>query len=183
MSAIFNTETILNLSQIQPVSPLSNETDWTVGICRLLHEEVSMEKPNRKISLGLLQALVYKTLELSNTGKVLPRNQQIAIKFKQLANTNFREEKSVAFYADELAISTNYLNRCIQALFHRSAKEMITEIAILHSQLLMWETSKDIAEICYELNFEDPSYFSRIFKKVTGKTPTQYRNFIMHDLS
>jgi len=184
LSAIFNTETILNLSLIQPVISLNNnETIWTTNICRLLYKEVTREKTNRKIGQGLLQAMLYKMLELSGSNRILPRNQQVAIQFKQLVNTHIKDEKSVSFYADELAISANYLNRCVQSIFHKNAKEVIIEIAIVKSQLMMWDTSKDVAEICYELNFEDPSYFSRIFKKVTGETPTEYKKFISHDLS
>lgn len=184
LSAIFNTETIFNLSLIQSVISLNTkENIWTTNVSRLLYEEVSSKKTNRKIGQGLLQAMLYKMLELSGGSRILPRNQQVAIQFKQLVNTHFKEEKGVAFYADELAISTNYLNRCVQSLFHKNAKEVIIEIAIVQSQLLMWDTSKDIAEICYELNFEDPSYFSRLFKKVAGQTPTEYKKFILHDLS
>ena len=180
---LFSGETTLNLSELQPVLALTTELEWTINVCRLINEEVNREKPSRKIGLGLLQALLYKMLELSGTAKILPRNKQIAIMLKQLVNKHFKDEKSVTFYARELAISTNYLNRCIQSLYRKSAKELIIEIVILRSQIMMWESAKDIAELCYELNFEDPSYFSRIFKKVTGKTPTEYRNFIMHDLS
>lgn len=184
LNAIFNTENIFNLSLIQPVISLNAaEDEWMTNISRLLYEEVSREKTNRKIGQGLLQAMLYKMLELSGRSKVLPRNQQVAIQFKQLVNTHFKDEKSVAFYADELAISANYLNRCVQSMFHKNAKEVIMEIAIVNSQLLMWDSSMGIAEICYELNFEDPSYFSRIFKKTTGRTPTEYRKFILHDLS
>lgn len=184
LSAIFNTETIFNLSLIQPVISLNtNENVWATTICRLLYEEVSRNKTSRKIGQGLLQAMLYKMLELSGGSRILPRNKQVAIQFKQLVNTHFKDEKGVSFYADELAISSNYLNRCVQSLFHKNAKEVIIEIAIVHSQLLMLDTSKDIAEICYELNFEDPSYFSRLFKKVTGQTPTEYKKFVLHDLS
>jgi AraC family transcriptional activator of pobA len=100
LNAIFNTETILNLSLVQPVIPLDkNENVWITNICRLLYEEVSREKTNRKIGQGLLQAMLYKMLELSGGNRMLPRNQQVAIQFKQLVNTHFKEEKSVAFYA------------------------------------------------------------------------------------
>lgn len=184
MSAIFNQDATLNLLTIPPVLRLSNkDSSWINNICQLLYTEVSKEKPNRNIGLGLLQVLLYKTLELAGNSDYLLRNQQIAIQFKQLVYTWFKEEKSVAFYANALAISENYLNRCVQSVFCRSSKEIILEIAILHSQLLMWDRTKDISEICYELNFEDPSYFSRIFKKVTGQTPTEYRIQIMHGLS
>jgi len=184
MTAIFNQDATLDLLTISPVLKLTDkDNSWINNICRLLYTEVNKDRPNRNIGLGLLQVLLYKALELAGNSDHLFRNQQVTIQFKQLVYKFFKEEKSVAFYANELAISENYLNRCVQSVFCRSSKEIIVEIAILHSQLLMWDRTKDISEICYELNFEDPSYFSRIFKKVTGQTPTEYRTNIMHGLS
>ncbi|MBE2188880.1 MAG: helix-turn-helix transcriptional regulator [Candidatus Kapabacteria bacterium] len=183
-TSIFNSETVLNLSLIYPVISLSeDECQWTDNICRLLYEEINRENPNRKIGQGFLQAVLYKTLELSNNYKILPRNQQIAVKFRELVNMNFKEQKNASFYAGELTISANYLNRCVQAVFHKSVKETINETAILHSQAMMFNTSKDISEISYLVGFEDPSHFSRVFKKVTGRTPTEFKKDIMHVLS
>lgn len=184
MTTIFNQDAALKLLNIPPVLQLTGkDNSWTNDICKLLGTEINKDKPNRNIGLGLLQVLLYKALELAGNSDHLLRNQQLAIQFKQLVYKSFKDEKSVAFYANELAISENYLNRCLQSVFCRSAKEIILEITILHGQLLMWDRTKDISEICYELNFEDPSYFSRIFKKVTGQTPTEYRTNIIHGLS
>lgn len=130
-----------------------------------------------------MQAILYKILELSDNHKILPRNQQIAVKFKELVNDNFKEQKNALFYADELTISANYLNRCVQSVFHKTVKEIINETAILHSQAMIFDTSKDISEISYLVGFEDPSHFSRVFKKITGLTPTEFRKDILHVLS
>ncbi|WP_197053475.1 helix-turn-helix domain-containing protein [Sphingobacterium sp. T2] len=73
-------------------------------------------------------------------------------------------------------MSTNYLNRCVSSVFKKSAKQIILDVAIMHSQLLLSETNKTIATIAYELDFEDPSYFARLFKKVVGLTPSEYRD-------
>ena len=40
-----------------------------------------------------------------------------------------------------------------------------------------------ISEIAFELNYGDPSYFGRLFKKITGVTPSEYRTNFMQDLS
>jgi len=96
--------------------------------------------------------------------------------FKQLVHKNFKKQKSISFYADKLAVSTNYLNRCVFSVFKKSSKELILEVLIMHSQFLLFESTKSIADICYELDFSDPSYFSRLFKKIVGVSPTSYRN-------
>ncbi|WP_236978448.1 AraC family transcriptional regulator [Membranihabitans maritimus] len=183
-NAIFNAETILNLSLIHPVLSLDNsECEWMTNLCDLLYEEVCKAEPNRKIGHGLMQAILYKTLELSQSFKLLPRNQQIAISFRELVNIHYKNEKTVGFYASKLNISSNYLNRCVQSIYHRSVKEIINEIVILHSQILILESTRDISEICYEVGFEDPSHYSRVFKKFIGVSPSDYRKRIMHDSS
>jgi AraC family transcriptional activator of pobA len=184
LPAVSDSDTLLKLNLIQPVNALTQENViWIEQLCNILYTEINQERPNRKIAEGLSQALLFKMLEISGYNKPLSRNNQIALQFKHLVNQHFKEEKGVQFYADKLAISSNYLNRCTQSLFYKSAKELILSVTILHSQLLMLDVTKDISQVCFELNFEDVSYFSRLYKKVTGQTPSSYRKTRMHDLS
>ena len=105
----------------------------------------------------------------------MPIRQEIAIAFKQLVHLHVNQEKSLQFYADKLAVSVNYLNRCVSTVYKKSSKQLLMEVAIIHSQLLLLETNKTVSSIAYELDFEDPSYFSRIFKKIVGLSPLAYR--------
>lgn len=184
LSALVRKNTALNLFTLSPVLTVSDElNDWISAICKLLFVEINQTHPNPDIAHGLLQALLYKLIDLSNTRKNLNRTQEIAIAFKQLVYSNFKKEKDPEFYAREIGVSKNYLNRCVKTLFHKSTKEVILEITIVHTQLAMWDHSRTIAEISYEVNINDPSYFSRVFKNVTGLSPTAYRKSIMHTLS
>lgn len=184
MSAICNEEDTLKLFTINPILQINDhENTWFKSITRLLYKEVTGEKPNRKIGHALLQALLYKVLEISQSSRKLSRQQSIALRFRSLVYAHFKTEKNVGYYASALAVSENYLGRCVQSVFNKSPKEIIIETAILNSQLIMWDTNQDIARICFELNFDDPSYFSRLFKRVTGQTPTEYKRQILQDLS
>lgn len=184
MSSVFNNETALNLLTINPIIQLeSDDNIWFNTVCNLLYQETDKPFLNNPVSHGFLQALLFKILQLSGSDKTLTRTQQIAISFQHLAYKQFVKHKNVPFYAQKLSISENHLNTCVKSIFGKSAKEVIIQIAVLNSRMLMWDTNKTVADICYELNFADPSYFSRVFKKVTGLTPTEYRNFIFHDLS
>ena len=58
---------------------------------------------------------------------------------------------------------------------------MIIEARILLAEILLIDSVKDVSEIAYELNFNDPSYFSRLFKKITRQTPIAYRKKHMHN--
>jgi len=66
----------------------------------------------------------------------------------------------------------------VSSVFKKTSKQLILEVAIIHSQLLLLETNKSVASIAYELEFDDPSYFTRLFKKIVGISPTEYRKTV-----
>lgn len=184
MSVLFNQEELLNVFMIDPVLKLKIvESEWIYSISKLIFAELGAQWPNMHIGNSLVQALLNKILHLSEKDKSLSRTEQIAIQFKQLVHKNFTDQKRISFYAKTLAVSENYLNRCVKTVFNKSCKEIIIEIALLNSKILLANISKSISEISYELNFEDPSYFARLFKKFAGCTPSEYRMKLMHDLS
>ena len=93
------------------------------------------------------------------------------------------EHKAVSFYVDKLSVSVNYLNRCIQQTMGTAPKEWINKVSISQSQLLLQDFTKCISSVAFELNYDDPSYFGRLFKKVTRLTPSEYRASIMQNSS
>ncbi len=182
-SAVSNIE-LSDLIMIETVIYLdADNNSWLNTICNLLYNEVTSNKPNRKIGTGLLQALLHKLIALSGNKKVISRQNEIAYSFKKLVNKFYKEHKLVEFYARELNISGSYLNRCVKDQYNKRCKQVIRETAILQCQLLMFNTTKDLNEICFEVGYDDPSYFSRVFKEVTGQTPSDFKKRIMHVLS
>lgn len=83
--------------------------------------------------------------------------------------------KKVADYADELGVSQNYLNDSIKALTGRSAGQLIKDQIIKQATMCLMNSSKSISEIAYVLGYDDPSYFSRYYKRHTGKSPSDFR--------
>lgn len=176
MTSLFREQEILNIFNISPLIDLSvnDNTDINV-LCKLLYKELHVDQPYTELVNSILKSILLKTIKLSSLNKLLSRKQEVAMKFKQLVHRYFKKHKEIGFYADKLAISTNYLNRCVFSVFNQSSKEVILEVLIMRSQLLLFESNKSISDICYELEFVDPSYFSRIFKKIVGLSPTEYR--------
>lgn len=90
---------------------------------------------------------------------------------KNLTNTAF----SVADLCDQLFISQSKLYRKIMALTGMSPQQYIRSVRLQKAKELLQHTTQSIHSIAFDTGFSDPHYFSRIFKKETGMTPTQFR--------
>ncbi|OYD42237.1 AraC family transcriptional regulator [Sphingobacterium cellulitidis] len=176
MTSLFREQEILNIFMISPLLNLHNTDNKELNILLdLLYKEIYTENPYQAYYESIFKTVMLKIIKISDSNKSLARRQEVAIAFKQLVHLHYNKHKSVNFYSDKLAVSVNYLNRCVSSVFKKTSKQLILEVAIIHSQLMLLETNKSVASIAYELEFDDPSYFTRLFKKIVGISPTEYR--------
>lgn len=82
---------------------------------------------------------------------------------------------SVNYMASELLLSTRYLSDVLKQETGKTALDHIHIYLIKEAKNLLLGSDKNVAEIAYDLGFESPSYFTRLFKKQTGFTPLGYR--------
>ena len=82
---------------------------------------------------------------------------------------------SIAFYADKAGISENYLSRLVKQSTGRSVGAWIDIVRIQRAKRLLSSTTLSIIDIAASVGIEDQSYFSRLFKKETGLTPSAFR--------
>jgi AraC-like DNA-binding protein len=95
--------------------------------------------------------------------------------FHTLIDDHFNAESSVNFYADKLNITPNYLNILSQKYLKIPAGDVIKQRTILEAKRLLTSTDLSIKEVGYQLGFNDNTYFSKVFKKYTGKTPGDFK--------
>ncbi len=185
ISSIANKLDLTELISASDFISLDNEQNqWLGKIINLMYLELLEGPADRNIANGLLQALLYKVIKLSGSKKFRGNRQfQIASDFRKLLREEYINHKEVDYYSSKLNVSSNYLSRCVKSTFNKNCKQLIHEVSIMQGQVLMFDSQRDISEISFALGFEDPSYFSRVFKKVTGQTPTEFRSQIMHGLS
>ena len=98
--------------------------------------------------------------------------------FKHVVSQNFATEQSVQAYAEKIGISAGHLRSKIKAMTGYSPGEIIRQEIVLEAKRLLAHTDLTAAQIGYRLNFEDPSYFGRFFKRETGLSSTTYRQHI-----
>jgi AraC-like DNA-binding protein len=127
------------------------------------------------LSLLLIGARRMYVPDEARTGVV---RSHLAQEFKKIIGKNFRQQKSVAWYAGSLNISSGHLSDMIQKETGKTALELIHDRIILEAKRLFYHSPKSVKEIAHELGYEDPSYFARFFKTHTQKSPELFRRDI-----
>ena len=98
--------------------------------------------------------------------------------FEQLLEHNFKAEKAPSFYAEKLNITLKHLNRICNEILQKTATEVIMDRVILEIKRMLIDKQLAVNEVAYKVGYEDYSYFSRVFKKQTGFSPTEFRNAV-----
>ena len=104
------------------------------------------------------------------------RSQAIVHQFRTSLETHFLQTRSVAAYARMLKITSGHLSESVLNQTGRTAGELIRDRLLLEAQRLLVHSSLNVAEIAVALHFEDPSYFSRFFRRSTGVSPGEFRD-------
>jgi AraC-like DNA-binding protein len=98
--------------------------------------------------------------------------------FSRLVDIHYKQKHSVADYADLLNLAPKTISNKFHKLNLENPNEMIKNRIILEAKRLMLYSDLSIKEIAYELGYEDPAYFNRIFAQKSGKTPSVFRKEI-----
>jgi AraC family transcriptional regulator, transcriptional activator of pobA len=103
-------------------------------------------------------------------------------RLEHLLNTYLRSDKpqtnglpSVAWCASELNLSANYLGDLVKKETGRSAQEHIQNKLIDVAKERIFDPSKSVSQVAYELGFKYPQHFTRLFKQRVGHSPNEYR--------
>lgn len=113
--------------------------------------------------------------QLFNDSNPLEDDTDLVRKFQALVETHFRDKHKVADYADMLFKSPKTLSNTFKKLGSSSPLQIIQERIVLEAKRQIHYTDKTIKEISYELGFSEPAQFSRLFKNITGKSPSEFQ--------
>jgi AraC family transcriptional regulator, transcriptional activator of pobA len=109
-------------------------------------------------------------------------NKDILVKFESLLDNYFNSEMpqtiglpTVKYCAENIHLSANYLGDLIKKETGKSPQEHIQLKLMDIAKERIFDKSKSVSEIAYELGFKHPQHFSRMFKNETGQTPNEYR--------
>ncbi|MFG6159507.1 helix-turn-helix domain-containing protein [Halomonas sp. 1390] len=95
--------------------------------------------------------------------------------YQALIEAQFRQQPSVARFAEQLGMSSAHLNLLCRQLADRSALQLLHERLLLEAKRQLTYTNMTIGEVADSLGFSEPAYFTRFFKRLTGTSPRDFR--------
>lgn len=146
-------------------------------------EQLQLDTPNvytgrttHALLAGLLNLIAGKITTAALGSKIKEtRGAIIEQAFGRLLKQHYKAWKQPARYAEELAISVAHLNDTVKGITGVAVSVHIQQQSILEAKRLLYFTSLSVKEIGYQLGYDEPVYFGKLFKKVTGVTPLQFR--------
>ena len=95
--------------------------------------------------------------------------------FIRLVQVQYTAWKKPAAYAQALALTPAHLNDVLQTTTGQSTTEHIQQRVVLEAKRRLAFTERSVKEISYELGYDDPNYFTRLFRKLTQSSPGEFR--------
>lgn len=157
-----------------------NETNFAEikqTIDLIINEEKRPDK-SQTITQSLLHILLSQVQRCIDIETEKPVSKKYLILFKQFKNfleKHYSENKTTAFFAEQLHITSHHLNLIIKDVTGKTASEVIRARSILEAKRLLTFTDKTVSEIAFELNYTDSSYFAKTFKAETNLSPLAFK--------
>lgn len=132
--------------------------------------------------LALKHYLIALLIELSRKStqksQLLPNVDSMLERFFKLIELNFQKQHEVSFYSRELGATSKSLTMRAFRTYGKSARAFIQDRLVLESKRMLAYSNLSIAEVGYELGFEDPNYFTRFFREHVGSAPGEFRSTV-----
>lgn len=144
-----------------------------------LIDEFQREKQDAEMLFTLLKLLLKQAVRLRSESsesleKIAPKSE-VFIHFKQLLEDSFRNRLTPSDYAEKLNMRVETLNRIIKKQTGLTLSGIIQGRIVAEAKRELYLSNKPIKQIAEELGFDDPFYFSRIFKNASNVSPEMYR--------
>lgn len=145
-------------------------------LCKLMNAEFEAGQSMHDLCLQSYLSAFIITFTRTHQLKPFPQNSlSIIEKFKELVEEHFRTSHKVDFYAKKLGLSAKVLTMQLSRTIRRSPRDLIQERILLEAKRYLAFSDLNIAEIGYELGFDDANYFSRFFRIHEHQNPAEFR--------
>jgi AraC family transcriptional activator of pobA len=154
-----------------------------IDLCRLIEQiarEFHDQQPGRTEALRAHATLlglwfVRRAAPSPAVAAQVGTQDPLVERYRMLIEANYRKHWPVRAYAAALAVTPDHLSRRCRAATGLGALDMAQERLLVEARRLLAYTPTTVTEIAHHLGFEDPAYFSRLFTRSTGQSPSTYR--------
>lgn len=192
LSVGFFYETVSNVSDISTlflfsrnnhvVSLSQKEADIFKSYCDMLKSKIADtdNQFRRELSRTLILAMFYDMSNViyrvqTKNDKKQNRADAIFTKFILLVEENYKTERRVGWYAEQLCITPKYLSETVKHVSRRTPNEWIDRYVTLEIRILLRNSTKSIKEIATDMCFPNQSFLGKYFKEHVGMSPSEYR--------
>jgi len=151
-----------------------------ITTCELISTEMQQENPDLSMVRHLLSALLMMIRTARN--KMLPSQDSLNTtqnttihNFLRILEEKYPRQVGVDYYAEKLFMSARNLNLICKNILNQTVSEIIETRKLIEAKNQLTHSDKYISEIGYDLGFNEKAYFTNVFKKRTGQTPTVFR--------
>jgi AraC-like DNA-binding protein len=167
-----------------PVVPIDGKAKAEV---KHLLDRIRKEDEERDLAYGeamlahlkvlLILATRLKSSKPGACGPGADLRHPVLAQLRELIEQNYRTLHSPAEYAERLHVTPKTLGRIVREHLGTTPTDLIRNRILIHAKWQLLHTLKPVKEVARELGFGDELYFSRLFKKATGYSPTFFREF------
>lgn len=192
MSVRFFYETISNVGDISvmflfsknhPVVSLTQkEADTFKSYFYMLKDKLAETRNHfrRELARTLVLAMFYDMSNViyrvqQNNNRRHTRADIIFTRFIRMVEENFKHERRVGWYAEQLCITPKYLSETVKAVSQRTPNEWIDRYVTFEMRIQLRNSTKSIKEIAIDMNFPNQSFLGKYFKEHVGMSPSEYR--------
>lgn len=163
---------------ILPLTP--SEIEYLDGMHLIIYNSLKHQASSSQVVLQLVGAMMTHISYLWEKSEAMQENtksreQQLFTGFIRLVAQYAAERHGLDFYASHLCVTPRYMSTIVRYVSGKSAKHWIDEATINAIKVQLRYTDKQVAEIAYDMNFPNASFFCKYFKRLTGMTPMDYR--------
>ena len=140
----------------------------------LYQKQQDVEFQTRNI-LSEIWLLLLEELKNTQLNNVQPKNQERILNMVSFVQENYAEKLTLEDIAQSASVSTRECLRCFKTVLQRSPMEYLIEYRVQAASKLLENTDMSISDIALHTGWQSSAYFAKIFKRIKGKTPIEYR--------
>ncbi len=128
--------------------------------------------------LKIILVFAQREISATQTGSPASAPQNLVHGYLSLLNEDVNAQYRLADFADQLGVTAGYLTETVKEATGIPAGALLRQRLVLEVKRFLAHTDLTSAQVAEKLNFKDPAYFNRFFKRETGKTPGAFREEI-----